>query len=103
MSTHHVWCYAHRLNLTVGHGLKDFGQKVGHVKPFTPNGLPQPIPCLDVNDGEDPIEYGSELDEEIELGLPDEPNGLNDDEDYEQQETDEAGDEQEADLVVVAL
>lgn len=28
-SSHHVQCYAHKLNLTIGHGLKELGQKVG--------------------------------------------------------------------------
>lgn len=34
-STHHVRCFAHKLNLVVGHGLKALGQQVGHLKHST--------------------------------------------------------------------
>lgn len=71
-----------KLNLTVGHALKAFGQKVGHSKPWTPHGSPLPIPGLEVNNGEDPIEYGLELGKENKFGLPDKPDGVDNQDAY---------------------
>jgi hypothetical protein len=79
-SAHHIQCYAHKLNLTVGHGLKVLGQKVSTVKPTIPQGIPLPIPVLEVNDGEDGIEIDDgESDEENGDGLPEKPDGVDDD------------------------
>lgn len=79
-SAHHVRCYAHKLNLTVGHGLRILGQKVQTKKPSIPKGVPLPIPVLEVNDGNDGIEIdSSKSDEEDSIGLPDQPDGVDDD------------------------
>lgn len=103
-ASHHIRCYAHKLNLTVGHGLKALGQKVGQSKPSTPHGVPLPIPGLELNDGEDPLECDLESDEASKSGLPDEADGV-DDEDEEDNLTQEAGVVvcDEDDVVAVAL
>jgi hypothetical protein len=81
--SHHVRCYAHKLNLTVGHGLKALGQKVGNTKPSTPHGVPLPIPGLEVNDGEDLVEFhASDTESEDEQGLPDKADGVDDEDDH---------------------
>jgi hypothetical protein len=96
---HHVRCYAHKLNLTVGHGLRVLGQKVSTAKPAVPQGVPLPIPTLEVNAGEDGIQMDeSESDEEDGEGLPEKPDGV-DDEEIVSEETVGNGD----DLVAQAL
>lgn len=81
--SHHVKCYAHKLNLVVGHGLKALGQKVNYYKPTIPHGphgIPLPVPALAVNDGEDEVEIDkSDSEEEEEDGLPDTPYGVDED------------------------
>lgn len=100
-STHHVRCYAHKLNLVVGHGLKALGQKVSRVKPSTPHGVSLPIPGVEVNDGKDDVEYGSESDED-EDDLPDDPDGV-DDEEEEEHEVGGVGYDDTDDIVALAL
>lgn len=79
-SSNHVKCYAHKLNLTVGHGLKALGQKVTIAKPCIPRNQPLPIPVLEVNDGEDEITIDDgESDDENDEGLPDKPDGVDED------------------------
>lgn len=80
-SANHIRCYAHKLNLTVGHGLSLLGQKVSKAKPSTPHGIPLPIPTLEVNGGQDDIEIDeTESDEENGDGLPATPDGVDDEE-----------------------
>lgn len=81
VSGHHIKCYAHKLNLTVGHGLKALGQKVGPSKPTTPNNVPLPIPALEVNDGDDKVEVDDPDSEEDDADLPEKPDGVDDDKD----------------------
>jgi hypothetical protein len=98
-STHHVRCYAHKLNLVVGHGLKKLGQKVSTAKPTIPQGVALPIPTLEVNNGDDEIDFDEvDSDEENDENLPDKPDGV-DDEDTNQAE--EAADKD--DVVALAL
>lgn len=100
-STHHIRCYAHKLNLVVGHGLKVLGQTVGPTKPCTPHGIPLPIPSLEVNGNEHVDQDDSDSDDEDDHGLPDEPDGVDDDEFLEH---DGSGlDIDEADVVAMAL
>lgn len=76
-SAHHVRCYAHKLNLTVGHGLKAIGKKVSVAKPCVPLNHPLPIPTFEVNDGDDNVEIDNdESDDEDDTGLPDKPDGV---------------------------
>ena len=98
-SSHHVRCYAHKLNLTVGHGLKVIGQKVSVAKPCIPHGHALPIPALQANDGDDEVVVdNSESDEETDNDLPDQPDGV--DEDETNQELEVTGEVCEKDDVV---
>lgn len=63
--------------------------------------VPLPTPGLEVNDGEDPVDYGKEWDKETNVGLPEEPDGVDDNKDGELDKSDEPCDED--DIVVVAL
>lgn len=102
-STHHVRCYAPKLNLVVGHGLKAIGQNVGNAKPSTPYGFALPIPGLEVNDGEDAIEYNeSDSESEDENGLPDYPDGVDNEDEHEYRRRDVIGCDKD-DVVAVAL
>lgn len=77
---HHIRCYAHKLNLTVGHGLKVLGQNVSTIKSTIPHGVALPIPTFQVNNGEDGLEMDEDdSDEEDDDGLPEKPDGVDDD------------------------
>lgn len=100
--THHVQCYAHKLNLVVGHGLKALGHKVGNAKPSTPHGVPLPIPGLEINDGEDNIEFhASDTESEDEEGLPQKADGFDDEDATQDEETESPCDKD--DFVAAAL
>lgn len=102
-STNHVRCYAHKLNLTVGHGLKLLGQKVSIAKACVPHNQPLPIPVLEVNDGEDEVEIDNdESDDENDAGLPEKPDGVDEDDTNETLETSGVACKKD-DLVAVAL
>jgi hypothetical protein len=99
--SHHIRCYAHKLNLTVGHGLKLLGQKVSTTKSTIPHGVPLPIPTLQVNNSEDGIEIDEdESDDEDDEGLPEKPSGVDDDEDHDQS-NDQVGEKE--DIIAIAL
>lgn len=102
-SANHVRCYAHKLNLTVGHGLRVLGQTVKTLKPTIPRGIPLPVPLLEVNDGDDTIEMDeSESDEDDGDGLPDQPDGI-DDEDFIMDDISEDAVINKDDIVALAL
>lgn len=100
-STHHIRCYAHKLNLVVGHGLKALGQKVGNSKPNTPHGIPLPIPSLEVNGEQYESDNDDESDDEDMGGLPSLPDGVDGDEQEDEDEVIPMS--EESDMVAKAL
>lgn len=101
--SHHIRCYAHKLNLTVGHGLKALGQKVSTQKSTIPHGFSLPVLVREVNGGNDQIEMDkSDSVEEDMYGLPDKPDGVEDDEGNEESNSSTCIGEKE-DLVARAL
>lgn len=105
-SANHVRCYAHKLKLVVGHGLKSLGQKVSTAKPTIPHGVPIPVPTFEVNDGNDAVVLDDSVsDYKDKANLPDKPEGVDDEDTNEEQGgQSEIGQEKEKeDMVALAL
>lgn len=102
-TTHHIRCYAHKLNLVVGHGLKALGQKVGTLKPSNPHGISLPMPSLEVNGEEYQDEDDPDSDEEDSAGLPAEADGVDDDDCEEEDEDKSDSSSGETNVVAIAL
>ena len=73
------------------------------MKPTIPRGIPLPVPLLEVNDGDDTIEMDeSESDEDDGDGLPDQPDGI-DDEDVIMDDISEDAVKNKDDIVALSL